>query len=547
MPIFNTYPTIDTPNADDLLLIWNNGAVKTIKKSDLAEVSLSSLGSIADLKAFDVNTVEDGAQLFVSGYFSIGDGGGGHFYYDADSVETADDGMIIAPDAGPGRWLRLIEYGGRINTKMFGARGDGVANDAAALQAALDAIATAGTVGSPPYANAVPTLVFDPGQYNIATGLVVVGQNWKIEGNKAVIKATAGFSKMLTVGNNTSLPEGIEIESLRLNCNSQASYGVYIREAAFMSLEDVHAVNAGTACMCVDGGDNRGNYGILFNNCLVGGTTVGFQFLKNGNTTAFTDFTLLSCHAEGGTKLIENNGNAVINIIGGYFQNATQYVLYADGGTINNYGGHFEAGNVGANDVYLTTGAIMIPFGANYNVVVFGDATSAVRMSVVGEILAGTSGATLGSVVAGNGWYSNAEKWRLVRLGNARTLNYDDGMVSQNLAPVYAADTYQTFADGSYAAVVFYYDGSGRKGVRFITSPSAGTAGVPFTPAYPLAVDGDGMVSLTKHLEMVEQGSSPAAPAANGVRIYAKDNGSGKTVLYARFASGTEQQIAIEP
>ena len=49
------------------------------------------------------------------------------------------------------------------------------------------------------------------------------------------------------------------------------------------------------------------------------------------------------------------------------------------------------------------------------------------------------------------------------------------------------------------------------------------------------------------YFEGVELGSSPAAPPANSWRLYAKDNGSGKTVLYVRFASGAEQQIAIEP
>lgn len=41
--------------------------------------------------------------------------------------------------------------------------------------------------------------------------------------------------------------------------------------------------------------------------------------------------------------------------------------------------------------------------------------------------------------------------------------------------------------------------------------------------------------------------TAPAAPAANGVRIYAQDNGAGKTQLMALFASGAAQQIAIEP
>lgn len=46
--------------------------------------------------------------------------------------------------------------------------------------------------------------------------------------------------------------------------------------------------------------------------------------------------------------------------------------------------------------------------------------------------------------------------------------------------------------------------------------------------------------------EMAEQ-TAPSAPAANNVRIYAEDNGAGKTRLMALFATGAAQQIAIEP
>jgi hypothetical protein len=54
---------------------------------------------------------------------------------------------------------------------------------------------------------------------------------------------------------------------------------------------------------------------------------------------------------------------------------------------------------------------------------------------------------------------------------------------------------------------------------------------------------GDGYGAATEMWEM----TAPAAPAANGVRIYAVDNGSGKTQLMALFATGAAQQIAIEP
>lgn len=47
-------------------------------------------------------------------------------------------------------------------------------------------------------------------------------------------------------------------------------------------------------------------------------------------------------------------------------------------------------------------------------------------------------------------------------------------------------------------------------------------------------------------VEFVEK-TDPAAPAANNARLYAKDNGSGKTQLVVRFATGAVQVLATEP
>ncbi len=57
---------------------------------------------------------------------------------------------------------------------------------------------------------------------------------------------------------------------------------------------------------------------------------------------------------------------------------------------------------------------------------------------------------------------------------------------------------------------------------------------------------GRNIIQAGAYHEMAEM-TAPAAPAANGVRIYAVDNGSGKTQLMALFATGAAQQIAIEP
>lgn len=55
-----------------------------------------------------------------------------------------------------------------------------------------------------------------------------------------------------------------------------------------------------------------------------------------------------------------------------------------------------------------------------------------------------------------------------------------------------------------------------------------------------------GEMILGSKLTMTEQ-TAPAAPAANGGVLYLEDNGSGKTRLMVRFATGASQQIAIEP
>lgn len=51
---------------------------------------------------------------------------------------------------------------------------------------------------------------------------------------------------------------------------------------------------------------------------------------------------------------------------------------------------------------------------------------------------------------------------------------------------------------------------------------------------------------LLNDLKFSEQ-TDIAAPAANTVVIYCRDNGAGKTQLVARFPTGAVQQIAIEP
>ena len=67
------------------------------------------------------------------------------------------------------------------------------------------------------------------------------------------------------------------------------------------------------------------------------------------------------------------------------------------------------------------------------------------------------------------------------------------------------------------------------------------------TTAGDLTLNPAGRVVLGAHDQEFGEISDPAAPATNSARLYARDNGSGKTQLVVRFPTGAVQVLATEP
>uniref|UniRef100_A0A6M3KW31 Uncharacterized protein n=2 Tax=viral metagenome TaxID=1070528 RepID=A0A6M3KW31_9ZZZZ len=65
--------------------------------------------------------------------------------------------------------------------------------------------------------------------------------------------------------------------------------------------------------------------------------------------------------------------------------------------------------------------------------------------------------------------------------------------------------------------------------------------------ALKMTLDKSGNLLLASGYFELPEVSAPGAGAANTARIYAQDNGAGKTQIMAQFATGAAQQIAIEP
>lgn len=96
--------------------------------------------SVENIAALRLNT-EATANIFVQGYYGLGDGGGGQFSLDPADVTSEDNGVTLIVDAAGNRWKRELN-GTSLSVLHAGARKDGSVDAVGAFAAALAAGAT---------------------------------------------------------------------------------------------------------------------------------------------------------------------------------------------------------------------------------------------------------------------------------------------------------------------------------------------------------------------------------------------------------------------
>ena len=188
------------------------------------------MADIAAMRRLRKAQLTDGQQMVVGP--GADDGGGGTFVWDAGSNAPADGGLLIESDErGQGRWRRI--YSGAVDSRWFGARGNGAADDAPAINTAL-ANGREVTAPSGSYrANASIT----PATNSTLKGH---GQDRFTQNNAAATVIESAAERIVDLG-----ARGVHTVRLRdlhlkpLAPDRAGTYGLYGENPTFLDVEDV--------------------------------------------------------------------------------------------------------------------------------------------------------------------------------------------------------------------------------------------------------------------------------------------------------------------
>lgn len=261
---------------DDFVAVVNVTATRT-EKATVAQLMDRTVGTFitaAQLRALEVATIADNSLFYIKGIVSPGDGGEGFYYYDAGSVAVDNTGTVIEPTSGTGAFLRV--YSGAVNIRWFGATGDGVTDDTAAIQAAINWAITSTGGGE----------VFAPqGNYKVASPIAINANTYnKLRiygvGFNTTFKHTAGafcFKIDNSGGSSVSLLL-LELFAVDATGNAAANAAIYFNAAGRSLVSRCYLINYSKT----SGTEIQKGYPIILADATVGLVTVRDCHLGNG-------------------------------------------------------------------------------------------------------------------------------------------------------------------------------------------------------------------------------------------------------------------------
>ncbi len=225
--------------------------------------SVIEVTSYSALRLLSVASLTTGRQARVSGYSAVGDGGGGVFVYDSASAVADDNGTVLAPAVGAGRWRR--SFTGPLSVKWFGAKGDGATDDLTAIRATISravALGSSSQSGGGITSVTAPQVFFPTGVYSVTGDLSNATQVNTIEfiGERAIIELAAGITGF------TNLRYMVSFRGISFRGGAIAvAIATGNVNSTHLTFDDCDFMNQSSRCVDVDNNSNSSQ--LMFRNC----------------------------------------------------------------------------------------------------------------------------------------------------------------------------------------------------------------------------------------------------------------------------------------
>ena len=231
------------------------------------------------------------------------------------SLTNTDSSQLVYTQGGVGASSRTVQSRLQdfVSVKDFGAVGDGVTDDTAAIQAAIDAVTEA-------------NILFPAGTYKV-TSSITLKPRIRLYGKGSVISVASGVDAF--VRSTDGFPGMVVIEDMRFVGTSDTGRAIYItNNTPFVIIKDCYFQDFDTAI------EISGSYCSTIDNCHISSCDVGVKILNECHSTTiknlFADSNRIGVAINGtnagneGTTPVHN-----ISLIDCALQNAT-YGLWAE-------------------------------------------------------------------------------------------------------------------------------------------------------------------------------------------------------------------------
>lgn len=289
--------------------------------------------SVATMVSLDTTKYQFAETL---GYYTAADGGAARYRYNSASSATANGGTVIMPASGIGRWeLADTTY---VTSRHFGAKGDKVTDDAAALRAYI-----------------LWCLSFSTPRTAIISGTCLVGSSINID--RPVSTTTSEFkitndgtesgfyiAATVTIFDSTltmttdPVSENVVLQNLRFEAANPGGAGGYVMSAKFLRVKVLncyfHRINFMTSSIYLQS--------MYFQNC-----TARYHPSTFINADHAFDITVASCITEfgGGYLLNLPNGGYNVRLVDGCHEGASGGIVSGGGFRSLKVSGYYAEGN----------------------------------------------------------------------------------------------------------------------------------------------------------------------------------------------------------